>query len=102
MRRLLTILTVLVVAALSSKAVAAPEARVALVIGNTSYKANRLATPANDAALIAQTLQSAGFKVTAARDLTGVRLREVFRDFVDSLTRTGPDTVVAIYFAGFA
>ena len=103
MRRLLAILTVLVVAALPSAiAAAASETRVALVIGNAAYKANRLATPANDAALIAQALQSAGFKVTAARDLTGDRLRQVFRDFADSLNKTGPDTVVVVYFAGCA
>ena len=60
-------------AALSwSPAGAAPsEKLLALVIGNASYKAKTLATPANDAALIAQTLQAAGFDVMGVRDLDG-------------------------------
>ena len=38
------------------------EKRVALVIGNSSYdKVARLPNPANDAALVADTLKSAGF-----------------------------------------
>ena len=43
------------------------EKRLALVIGNASYKTKPLATAVNDAALIAQTLQSAGFDVIGAR-----------------------------------
>src|SRR5471030_3321304 len=49
---------------------AAPsERRIALVIGNANYEAGALPTPANDAGLVAQTLQAAGFDVTGARDL---------------------------------
>jgi hypothetical protein len=42
----------------------AQEVRFALVIGNDGYKAAKLATPANDAGLVADALQSAGFKTT--------------------------------------
>jgi len=45
------------------------ELRFALVIGNSDYKAGALATPANDAGLVADALQAAGFTVTGARDL---------------------------------
>ena len=45
------------------------ETRVALVVGNAAYQAGALNTPANDAGLIAQTLQAAGFDVVGARDL---------------------------------
>ena len=41
---------------------AASENRVALVIGNAAYNAKPLTTVVNDAALIAQTLQAAGFE----------------------------------------
>jgi hypothetical protein len=44
------------------------EKRIALVIGNANYSAKPLATPANDAGLIAHTLQAAGFDVAVARD----------------------------------
>src|SRR5450755_2963619 len=37
------------------------ESRMALVIGNASYRFGALATAANDAGLIAQTLRAAGF-----------------------------------------
>lgn len=80
---------------------AASEKRVALVIGNASYRAKPLATAINDAGLIAQTLQAAGFDVTGARDLDEVSLRQTFRDFAESVTKAGPDAVAAVYFAGY-
>jgi uncharacterized caspase-like protein len=87
----------------SSPAGAAPsEKRLALVIGNSSYRAKALATPVNDAALIAQTLQAAGFDVMGARDLDEDLLRQTFSDFIESVAKAGPDTVAAVYFAGYA
>jgi uncharacterized caspase-like protein len=77
------------------------EKRMALVIGNGAYPTAALATPANDAGLIAQTLQAAGFDVVGARDLDEDSLRHAFRDFVDNVSKAGPDTVVALYFAGY-
>lgn len=47
----------------------AVERRIALVVGNANYQTGSLPTPANDAGLVAQTLQAAGFDVTGARDL---------------------------------
>jgi uncharacterized caspase-like protein len=81
--------------------VAPSERRMALVIGNASYQSRTLPTAANDAGLIAQTLQAAGFDVVGARDLNENSLRGTFRDFVDSASKSGPDTVVAVYFAGY-
>ena len=77
------------------------EKRIALVIGNGAYQTGPLATPANDAGLIAQTLQAAGFDVVGARDLDTDSLTHAFRDFIDSASKAGPETVVAIYFAGY-
>src|SRR5580704_4928654 len=77
------------------------EKRMALVIGNAAYQAGPLATPANDAGLIAQTLQAAGFDVVGARDLDEDSLRHAFRDFVDNASKAGPETVVTVYFAGY-
>ena len=61
----------------------AAERRIALVIGNANYQTGALATPANDAGLVAQTLQAAGFDVSGARDLDQESLRRAFRDFLD-------------------
>jgi uncharacterized caspase-like protein len=81
---------------------AAPsEKRLALVIGNASYHAKTLASPVNDAALIAQTLQAAGFDVMGARDLDEDSLRQAFHAFIDGVTKAGADAVAFVYFAGY-
>ncbi len=77
------------------------EKRVALVIGNGAYQTGALATAANDAGLVAQTLQAAGFDVVGARDLDTAALRASFRDFLDKANATGPDTVALVYFSGY-
>uniref|UniRef100_UPI001954D58B caspase family protein n=4 Tax=Pseudomonadota TaxID=1224 RepID=UPI001954D58B len=77
------------------------EKRIALVIGNSAYQTGPLPTPANDAGLIAQTLQAAGFDVVGARDLDQDSLRHTFRDFLDKATASGPDTVIFVYLAGY-
>jgi uncharacterized caspase-like protein len=79
----------------------AQERRIALVIGNAAYPGAELATTANDAGLIAQQLQAAGFDVSGARDLDGDALRRAFRDFVDKAREAGPDSVAMVYFAGY-
>ncbi|MDX3805334.1 caspase family protein [Bosea thiooxidans] len=76
------------------------EKRIALVIGNSAYPDGALATPANDAGLIAQTLQAAGFDVIGARDLDSTTLRSTFREFLDKASASGPDTVAFVYYAG--
>jgi uncharacterized caspase-like protein len=77
------------------------EKRIALVIGNAGYQAGALVTPVNDAGLIAQTLQAAGFDVVGARDLDQDSLRHTFRDFVEKATNSGPDTVAFVYVSGY-
>lgn len=94
-------LTFLTLVSLQAASAAPSEKRLALVIGNAAYKAKALATPVNDAALVAQTLQVAGFDVVGARDLDGDLLRQTFRDFVDRVTKAGPEAVAVVYFAGY-
>ena len=77
------------------------EKRIALVVGNGAYAKSPLATAANDAGLIAQTLQAAGFDVVGARDLDGDTLRRSLRDFLQKAEQSGPDTVAMIYVAGY-
>jgi uncharacterized caspase-like protein len=80
---------------------AASERRLALVIGNASYKAEILPNPVNDAALVAQALQAAGFEIMGARDLDENLLREAFREFVEKIKSAGSETVAVVYFAGY-
>src|SRR3979409_1342857 len=77
------------------------EKRIALVVGNGAYATSPLATAANDAGLIAQTLQAAGFDVVGARDLDGDTLRRSFRDFIQKAETSGPGTVAMVYLAGY-
>src|SRR5262245_56765616 len=77
------------------------EKRIALVVGNAAYQEAPLKNTANDAGLIAQTLQAAGFDVVGACDLDQDTLRRSFRDFLDKATSSEPDTVAFIYFAGY-
>jgi uncharacterized caspase-like protein len=77
------------------------EKRIALVVGDGAYAKSPLATAANDAGLIAQTLQAAGFDVVGARDLDGDTLRKSFRDFIQKAETSGPGTVAMVYLAGY-
>lgn len=98
---LLALLSVLLLIGMVPTGVQAAEKRIALVVGNANYQVGALPTPANDAGLIAQTLQAAGFDVTGARDLDQDSLRHTFRDFIDKVSASGPDTVALIYLSGY-
>src|SRR5689334_925340 len=75
------------------------ERRVALIIGNSNYeKATRLPNPLNDAGLVAETFNSAGFDdVQLRRDLKVGDMRRALRDFVD---KSRDADVAVIYYAG--
>ncbi len=77
------------------------EKRFAFVIGNESYAAGALPTAANDAGLMAQTLQAAGFDVVGARDLDADTLRRSYADFLKRVTDAGPDAVAFVYMSGY-
>jgi uncharacterized caspase-like protein len=86
---------------LSSASAQQQEKRIALVVGDGAYAKSPLATAANDAGLIAQTLQAAGFDVVGARDLDADTLRRSFRDFIQKAEASGPGTVAMVYLAGY-
>ena len=73
--------------------------RVALVIGNSSYRnVAKLSNPANDAAAVAAMFKSAGFSTVESKlNLTVSELRKALRDFGN----TSRDADVAVvYYAG--
>ena len=78
------------------------ERRIAFVVGNESYAAGALPTAANDAGLIAQTLQAAGFEVVGARDLDAETLRQSYAEFLKRVGDAGPDTVAFVYLNGYS
>ncbi len=78
---------------------ACAEKRVALIIGNSSYQnVTRLTNPANDAALITEMLNGAGFDVVESkRDLKVNDMRRVLRDFSDNVRDAD---IAVVYYAG--
>src|SRR5258706_13354948 len=77
--------------------VVAGEQRVALVIGNGSYKDSPLANPVNDATDIATALRQYGFKVILKRNAGTRDMRQAIREFGNDLRRAD---VGLFYFAG--
>ena len=98
--RMIAVAALAVFVVSATPAAAQQERRLGLVIGNAEYPAGHLATAANDAGLVAQTLQAAGFDVMGARDLDGDALRTTFRDFVDKVAEAGPNAVAFVYLSG--
>ncbi len=75
------------------------EKRVALVIGNASYRnVAKLSNPANDAAAVAAMFKSAGFDAVESKlNLTVGELRKALRDFGN---KSYDADVAVIYYAG--
>jgi hypothetical protein len=74
-----------------------PERRVALVIGNSTYKEAPLANPVNDAVDIAAALDAHGFKVIRRTNASQREMRAAVREFGTELRRA---EVGLFYFAG--
>lgn len=76
---------------------AAPDQRVALVIGNAGYQHDPLRNPVNDATDLAQALRGLGFKVILRTDADRRQMRRSLRAFRRELSRGG---VGLFYYAG--
>jgi uncharacterized caspase-like protein len=75
--------------------------RIALVVGNANYKdEQKLANPANDAALIAGTLKKLGFDVVLLTDANQKQLEHAIIEFGDRLSKAGPDATGLFYYGG--
>jgi len=73
------------------------ETRVALVIGNGSYKASPLRNPVNDAKDMATKLRSLGFTVVERNNLTVKQIGSTLREFRGKLV---PGSVALVFYAG--
>ena len=82
-------LLILVLAFLFGVQAQAAERRIALVIGNANYQSGALPTSANDAGLIAQTLQTAGFNIERCARPRSEIARRAFHDFLDKASARG-------------
>ena len=73
------------------------EQRVALVIGNSSYKSSPLKNPVNDARDMSNSLRGYGFKVIERTNLTTRQVGQTLREFRSKLT---PGSVAVVFYAG--
>ena len=88
-------------AVLAGPTAAHAENRVALVIGESAYRAvPSLPNPANDARAMTKFLTDSGFEVTTAADLTQKQLNQTIGDFTAEIAAKGPDTVALVFYAG--
>ncbi len=78
-------------------AASAQEHRVALVIGNASYKNGPLKNPVNDARAMAAALRNLGFEVLTAENASRKTMLQKLREYRDTLR---PDSVGLFYYAG--
>ncbi len=77
------------------------ESRVALVIGQSNYRAVvALPNPANDAKAMSQLLTDSGFEVVTAADLSQNEMRAKVGEFAANVAAKGPDTVALVFYAG--
>lgn len=77
----------------------AEPARIALVIGNSSYGPNALAGAATDARAVAETLRQGGFDVTAAENADTAEMTRAAAEFAGKLKRGAQ---VVVFYAGHA
>ena len=92
---------ILLSALLAGFSAAHAENRLALVIGESAYRAvPSLPNPANDARAMTKLLADSGFEVTTAADLSQKELNQKIGDFTAEIAAKGPDTVALVFYAG--
>jgi uncharacterized caspase-like protein len=80
---------------------ATAEKRLALVIGQSAYRAvTPLPNPTNDARAVSDALTEAGFEVSTASDLSQSQMREAISMFASRVEGKGPDSVALVFYAG--
>jgi Caspase domain len=96
--RFLLALMVLVLPIFVANAQVQNESRLALLIGNATYKSSPLQNPVNDVRLMEKALTEAGFTIIKAENATRREMQRMVRDFGERLKQSGG--VGLFYFAG--
>lgn len=95
------VILILLALAFGQAAPAAAANRVALVIGNSTYRSiGDLRNPINDARLMATTLTDLGFEVIERLDADQRRMKVAIKEFGKELRRAGRGAVGLFYYAG--
>jgi uncharacterized caspase-like protein len=100
-RDLLLVAGLLLFLQISVAHAASGEHRLALVVGQSAYRAvPALPNAENDGKKMAELLTNAGFDVTAAPDLSQNGMRQTISDFAAKVAESGPDTIALVFYAG--
>ena len=94
------LIVTLCVAVLPMQSRAAEEQRLALVIGNSAYRAAPLRNPVNDATLMSETLRELGFDVSLHTDMDRRDMRRAISEFGSKLEESKGNAVALIFYAG--
>ena len=98
---LLLVFGLLLFPQISITGAASAESRVALVVGQSAYRAvPALPNAENDARKMTELLGNAGFDVTAAPDLSQNDMRQAISAFAATVAASGPETVALVFYAG--
>jgi uncharacterized caspase-like protein len=93
--------SLIILAQLITPTEASAEARLALVIGQSAYRAvPELPNAANDAEGMTELLGNAGFNVTTAPNLAQNEMRQAISDFAGQVSASGSDTIALVFYAG--
>ncbi len=87
-------------AGIANKDAPSERPRIALVIGNSTYKTAPLPIFSNDARLISSALKSLGFDVDEQIDITRRQMKRAASTFEDRLKKAGKKLVGVFYYAG--
>jgi Caspase domain len=87
--RFLLALMVLVLPIFVANAQVQNESRLALLIGNATYKSSPLQNPVNDVRLMEKALTEAGFTIIKAENATRREMQRMVRDFGERLKQSG-------------
>src|SRR5215204_3833621 len=100
--RLALALAALCMGNVSTASGAIAQSRLALLIGNQSYsaKVGPLKNPHRDIALVAQALESVGFKVTQIKDAGRRQVLSAVNAFAGQLAKEGTGAVSFFYYSG--
>jgi len=74
--------------------------RLALIVGNSSYRIGRLRNPENDASLMAVTLRKLNFEVYEKINVNQRQMKRAIMDFGHQLSLLGENSVGLFYYAG--
>jgi hypothetical protein len=100
-RDLLLVSGLLLLPLISASHARAAENRLALVMGQSAYRAvPALPNAENDGKRMAELLTNVGFQVTAAPDLAQNDMRQTISGFAAKVAASGPDTVALVFYAG--